>query len=59
MTTAGAAVLRAVASGQINSDVGRDLISMIDVQRKNLELLEIDRRLEMLERAKAEERTGR
>jgi hypothetical protein len=53
VTKAMAAVLRAVAGGKVGADVGRDLVSILDVQRKSLELLEIERRLEQLEKAKA------
>ena len=52
---ASAAVLDAVARGKVSPGAGRDLVAMLDVQRKSLELVEIERRLAELERAKAEQ----
>jgi hypothetical protein len=54
VTKSVAAVLRAVAGGEITADAGRDLVSILDVQRNSLELLEIERRVEQLERAKGD-----
>ncbi len=54
VTKACAAVLRAVTGGKVAANIGRDLVSILDVQRKSLELLEIERRLETLERTKGE-----
>jgi hypothetical protein len=55
VTKACAAVLRAVAGGRLASTMGRDLVSILDVQRRSLELYEIERRLEELEKGRSAE----
>jgi hypothetical protein len=52
VTAAMAAVLKAVSQGQMPVNTGRDLVAMIDVQRKSIELLEIEKRIEALEKAR-------
>jgi hypothetical protein len=54
VTRAVAEVLRAVASGEVSADAGRDLVAILDVQRKSLEAADFDRRLRQLENAKAD-----
>ena len=54
VTKSMAAVLRAVAGGKLVSGVGRDIVSILDAQRRSLELLEIERRIETLESGRAE-----
>ena len=51
VTVAVAAILKQVSQGKMSVTTGRDLVSMIDVQRKSIELVEIERRIEALERA--------
>jgi hypothetical protein len=54
VTDAVAAILKAVSQGQMTVSTGRDLVAMIDVQRKSLELVEIEKRIEALERARGD-----
>jgi hypothetical protein len=44
VTDAVAAILKAVSKSQLSVTTGRDLVAMIDVQRKSIELVEIERR---------------
>ena len=52
VTKAAATVLRVVSEGKITVSVGRDLVSIIDAQRRSMELIDIDRRLTALETAR-------
>ena len=54
VTDAVAAILKQVSQGKMSVTTGRDLVSMIDVQRKSLELVEIEKRIEALERGRGE-----
>jgi hypothetical protein len=54
LTDAVATILKAVSKGQLSVTTGRDLVAMIDVQRKSIELVEIEKRSEALERGRGE-----
>ena len=54
VTAAVAAILKQVSQGKMSITTGRDLVSMIDVQRKSIELVEIEKRIEALERGQGE-----
>ena len=54
VTEAVAAILKQVSEGKMSVSTGRDLVSMIDVQRKSIELVEIEKRIEALERARGD-----
>jgi hypothetical protein len=49
---ASAEILRVVAQGEISVSLGRDLVSILDSHRKNIELTDIETRLKALEAAK-------
>ena len=50
---AATAILVALSEGAISLAAGRDLMAMIDMQRKNIELVDIEARLAALEHKKA------
>jgi hypothetical protein len=52
VTEAVAAILKQVSQGKMSVTTGRDLVSIIDVQRKSIELVEIEKRIEALERVR-------
>jgi hypothetical protein len=52
VSKAAATVLRAVTAGKVPANIGRDLMAILDFQRKGVELLDIEQRLEVLEKAK-------
>jgi hypothetical protein len=54
VTDAVAAILKQVSLGKMSITTGRDLVAMIDVQRKSIELVEIEKRIEALERGRGE-----
>ena len=54
VTAAVAAILKQVSQGKMSITTGRDLVAMIDVQRKSIELVEIEKRIEALERGRGE-----
>jgi hypothetical protein len=54
VTDSVAAILKQVSQGKMSVTTGRDLVAMIDVQRKSIELVEIEKRIEALERGRGE-----
>jgi hypothetical protein len=52
VTESVAAILKRVSEGKMSVSTGRDLVSIIDVQRKSIELVEIEKRIEALERGR-------
>ena len=50
VTEAVSAILKAVSQGVLSVTTGRDLVSMLDAQRKSIEMVEIEKRIEALER---------
>jgi hypothetical protein len=49
-----AAILKQVSQGKMSVSTGRDLVAMIDVQRKSIELVEIEKRIEALEQSRGD-----
>jgi hypothetical protein len=54
VTEAVAAILKQVSKGKMSVTTGRDLVAMIDVQRKSIELVEIEKRIEVLEQSRGD-----